>query len=102
MREQKTSRRAALLAVMLLCCAGSIGIILANAQTNNPSSPSTASTEKIAPSDGERVFMNNCSRCHKPPMTIPPQITGTIIMHMRTRARLSRKDEQALLRYLAP
>ena len=28
--------------------------------------------------------------------------TGTIIMHMRTRARLSRKDEQALLKFLAP
>jgi cytochrome c5 len=103
MREQKASRRAAaFLAAMLLCSAGGMGMIFANAQTSNPSSASAASAQKIAPPDGERVFMNNCSRCHKPPMTIPPQITGTIVMHMRTRARLSRKDEQALLRYLAP
>jgi hypothetical protein len=46
--------------------------------------------------------MQNCSRCHKPPMTISPRITGTVVMHMRVRAKLSRHDEQALLRYLAP
>jgi len=51
---------------------------------------------------GEQIFMENCSRCHKPPMTISPKITGTVVMHMRVRAKLSRQDEQALLRYLAP
>jgi cytochrome c5 len=51
---------------------------------------------------GEEVFNNNCLRCHTPPMAISPRITGTIIMHMRTRARLSREDEKLLLKYLAP
>ncbi len=51
---------------------------------------------------GERVFANNCSRCHRAPMTIPPQATGTVIMHMRVRARLSRQEEKELLHYLAP
>jgi hypothetical protein len=51
---------------------------------------------------GERVFMANCSRCHVPPMSITPRTTGTIIMHMRVRARLSRRDEQLLLKYMAP
>lgn len=51
---------------------------------------------------GERVFADNCARCHRPPMTIPPQVTGTVIMHMRVRARLSHQQEQDLLRYLAP
>lgn len=51
---------------------------------------------------GERVFMANCSRCHIPPMSITPRTTGTIIMHMRVRARLSRRDEQLLLKYMAP
>jgi mono/diheme cytochrome c family protein len=51
---------------------------------------------------GERVFADNCARCHRPPMTIPPQATGTVIMHMRVRARLSHQQEQDLLRYLAP
>jgi hypothetical protein len=35
-------------------------------------------------------------------MTLSPRITGTIVLHMRTRARLSRKDEKLLLQYLAP
>jgi hypothetical protein len=53
-------------------------------------------------SQGERLFAVNCGRCHQPPMSISPRTTGTIIMHMRTRARLSREDEQALLKFLAP
>jgi hypothetical protein len=51
---------------------------------------------------GEQVFQANCGRCHMPPMTIPQRATGTIIMHMRVRARLSRQDEQLLLKYMAP
>jgi hypothetical protein len=51
---------------------------------------------------GERLFQMNCSRCHMPPMSISPRTTGTILMHMRTRARLSREDEQALLKFMAP
>ena len=51
---------------------------------------------------GEKVFMANCSRCHTPPMALSPRVTGTIVAHMRVRARLSRKDEQLLLNYLAP
>jgi cytochrome c5 len=53
-------------------------------------------------SRGEQVFAQNCSRCHVPPTSIPPRVTGTILMHMRTRARLSREDEQALLHFMAP
>jgi len=65
--------------------------------------PSQKQKEILTPEQrGERVFANNCARCHRPPMTIPPQATGTIIMHMRVRARLSRQEEQDLLRYLAP
>ncbi len=53
-------------------------------------------------STGEEIFKANCARCHTPPMSISPRITGTVIMHMRTRARLSREDEQLLLKYMAP
>jgi cytochrome c5 len=51
---------------------------------------------------GERIFSANCSRCHTAPMSLAPRITGTVIMHMRARARLSQHDEQQLLKYLAP
>ena len=66
----------------------------------------TASAGKKSSEDvqrrGEAVFQANCGRCHNPPSSIPPHITGTVVMHMRTRAKLSREDEQALLRFLAP
>jgi len=51
---------------------------------------------------GEQVFNTNCVRCHTPPGGMPQRVTGTVVMHMRVRARLSREDEQALLRFLAP
>lgn len=67
--------------------------------TRHPNShPAPAAQEN----PGERVFQANCSRCHAAPMSLSPRITGTVIMHMRTRARLSREDEQRLLKYLAP
>jgi cytochrome c5 len=51
---------------------------------------------------GEQVFATNCSRCHAAPMSLSPRITGTVVMHMRARARLSQQDEQLLLKFLAP
>jgi cytochrome c5 len=51
---------------------------------------------------GEQAFANNCSRCHAAPMSLSPRTTGTVVMHMRVRARLSREDEKLLLKYLAP
>jgi hypothetical protein len=79
-----------LLLFPILLCAGTDG-------TNTK--PAAATN---AQSEGEHLFAINCSRCHQPPMSISPRTTGTILMHMRTRARLSRKDEQALLRFMAP
>ena len=53
-------------------------------------------------SEGERVFAQNCSRCHTAPDGFPPRISGTVIRHMRVRAQLSKHDEQELLRFLNP
>lgn len=63
--------------------------------------PPTAQNQATGQS-GEGIFDTHCVRCHTPPMSISPRITGTVIMHMRVRARLSRQDEQTLLKYLAP
>jgi cytochrome c5 len=70
----------------------------------NPSAQKTSPGGSSSPQAdvGERVFAANCSRCHQAPMGLPPRMTGTVIMHMRTRARLSREDEKLLLRFLAP
>ncbi len=55
----------------------------------------------VANTSGEEVFKANCGRCHAPPSSMSVRITGTVIMHMRMRARLSRQDELLLLKYLA-
>jgi cytochrome c2 len=69
-------------------------------QQQQPAKPVTSQVPQAK--SGEQVFNDNCARCHMPPMVIGPRITGTIIMHMRTRARLSQKDQERLLKYLAP
>jgi hypothetical protein len=52
--------------------------------------------------DGERVFKQNCARCHTPPDGFSTRISGTIVRHMRVRANLSQKDAEALMHYLNP
>lgn len=60
----------------------------------------TTSSQQIA--RGQQVFNQNCSRCHDAPQGIPPQISATVIRHMRVRASLSAADEKALLRFMNP
>jgi cytochrome c5 len=52
--------------------------------------------------EGQRIFEQNCSRCHNAPEGFSPNISGTIVRHMRVRASLSQHDEQELLRFLNP
>ena len=59
-----------------------------------------ASSAEIA--RGQFVFEQNCSRCHNAPKAFPPQISATIIRHMRVRASLSAADERAMLRFMNP
>lgn len=54
------------------------------------------------PSDGEKKFKQNCSRCHEAPVGFSPRISGTILRHMRVRASLSKQDEEDILRFLNP
>jgi cytochrome c5 len=51
---------------------------------------------------GERIFQQQCSRCHSVPESFSPRISGTVVRHMRVRASLSRQDEQDLLRFFNP
>jgi cytochrome c5 len=52
--------------------------------------------------DGQKIFDQNCSRCHNAPMGFSPRISGTVVRHMRVRAGLSEKDAQALMRFFNP
>jgi cytochrome c5 len=61
-----------------------------------------ASQSSVHSDDGQRVFEQNCSRCHTAPDGFSPRISGTVLRHMRVRASLSRHDEQELLRFMNP
>jgi cytochrome c5 len=77
------------------------------ARTNDgPRQDSDAQTQKTAPAAspdrGQKVFEQNCSRCHNPPEGFSPRISGTVALHMRVRANLSAEDYKALLHFLNP
>lgn len=77
------------------------------AQTDAATKPVAAHVHQTATkgqihNEGERIFMQNCSRCHTAPDGFSPSISGTVIRHMRVRASLSAHEEQELLRYLNP
>jgi cytochrome c5 len=52
--------------------------------------------------EGERIFAQNCSRCHAAPEGFSPRISGTVVRHMRVRAQLSQHDAEELLRFFNP
>lgn len=61
-----------------------------------------AAKNSVHQDDGQRVFEQNCSRCHTAPDGFSSRISGTVLRHMRVRASLSQHDEQELLRFLNP
>jgi cytochrome c5 len=62
----------------------------------------TATSGSVHQDEGQRIFDQNCSRCHAAPDGFSPRISGTVVRHMRVRASLSQHDEQELLRFLNP
>jgi len=97
-----THRRFLILFLSALCAI----LVLVSVQSSGAAQVrSAANGKKVrqAPqTDGERVFQQNCSRCHAAPEGFSPSIAGTVARHMRVRASLSREDEEALLRFLNP
>lgn len=64
--------------------------------------PSSTTASSAASDRGQQVFEQNCSRCHNAPEGFSSSISGTIAMHMRTRANLSEADYKALRRFFNP
>jgi len=50
----------------------------------------------------EHAFQTHCSRCHNAPETLSPNITGTVVRHMRMRADLSAEEERLILSFFNP
>ncbi|MFZ1084086.1 MAG: hypothetical protein WAN35_03875 [Terracidiphilus sp.] len=100
MNDQVRKKWLLALAALGLCLAA---LVAAPGQTAPVATGPTHTQANAAPAEpGEKIFAANCARCHTPPMTLSPRVTGTILLHMRTRARLSSKDQKLLLQYLAP
>lgn len=74
-----------------------------DARTSKSPAPKTAAVHPASQSDseqGQQIFNQNCSRCHKAPEAIPPSVAGTVALHMRIRAGLSEQDYKRLLAFL--
>lgn len=88
-----------LLGALLLCATAGFAQV-----TSPPRSPDRTSARNVDPkpsaSRGQRVFTQNCSRCHDAPERIPRPVSGTVAKHMRARAKLSGEDYRALLEFL--
>jgi cytochrome c5 len=102
MRRKRTRLHLTVLIITIAAAVWIGGNLFALTNTDKPPTAPSGTSQEIDSKSGETVFMQNCARCHKPPMVISPRMTGTVVMHMRVRAKLSKQDEQALLRYLAP
>jgi cytochrome c5 len=72
----------------------------ATAKQQKPTSPAPADSPRVH--DGQKVFEQNCGRCHNAPQGFSPSISGAVSRHMRVRANLSQADYEALLRFLNP
>ena len=74
-----------------------------NSAETSPLKKTATTKQSTQPQDeGQHIFEQNCARCHNAPDGFSPRISGTIVRHMRVRASLSKKDEEALLRFFNP
>ena len=78
---------------LVLCAA-------ASSRDKTPKSTSTSHGQKQG--NGDKLFQTHCSRCHAAPTDLSPRAAKAVLQHMRVRAMLSRKDEEAILEYIAP
>lgn len=97
----------AILGTVLIAAVFVVGTSVVVGQTESASpQPQTKTSPKMAHTaatdPGQRVFEQNCARCHTSPEGFPSSISGTVARHMRVRAGLSDADYKALRHFLNP
>ena len=106
MNRERLLRYSTVVAVLGWCLAGAAQTQQSKPAQKNPQEAkqqSTAThTSNHQQTEGERIFAQNCARCHTPPDGFSPRISGTIVLHMRVRANLSEHDMQELIRFFNP
>jgi cytochrome c5 len=75
-----------------------------SAAAQHPASKTATGTQNPPPheTEGERIFAQNCSRCHNAPDGFSSRISGTVLRHMQVRASLSKHGEEELMRFFNP
>lgn len=106
--EGKMTQNRKVAFICLIALAGVLMPVLAHAGDPAQRTQQTHAEVKHAvhetqlPDEGERVFQQNCARCHASPDGFSSRISGTVVRHMRVRAGLSAHDEKALLKFFNP
>jgi cytochrome c5 len=90
------------LALTILLVSSAFTLVLSTLHAQNKQGDTTVKPTAQTEDAGQKVFEQNCSRCHNAPEGFSPRISGTIVRHMRVRANLSREDEQKLLHFFNP
>jgi cytochrome c5 len=99
---QRSTIVAATACLLFACTLSAHTQKLASSPAANPQKASSTSRVSEKEHDGQKVFEQNCERCHNAPQGFSPRISGTVSQHMRVRANLSKADTQALMRFLSP
>jgi cytochrome c5 len=106
MNRDQLFRFATAIALLGLCLGGAAQTQQSKPEQNNQQNTKQQSTAthpgNHKQSEGERIFTQNCARCHTPPDGFSPRISGTVALHMRVRANLSEHDMQELMRFFNP
>ncbi len=99
-----------ILLTILAAAASSAGAPAQTSQANTANKPAAQiashnqaqGSARQAADGGQRIFNENCSRCHAAPEGFSPRIASTIVRHMRVRASLSKHDAEELMRFFNP
>jgi mono/diheme cytochrome c family protein len=93
-----------------MMCACATAMLSATIVAQVAPSTTTAARPTAAPAhaaqqhvnEGQRIFEQNCSRCHNPPDGFSQHISSTVVRHMRVRANLSEHDMKELMKFFHP
>ncbi|HEY6466937.1 MAG TPA: hypothetical protein VIY69_13145 [Candidatus Acidoferrales bacterium] len=90
------------LSIVILGIAAALSLASAGPQQQQAANAKKTNPLLAERAEGERVFQANCGRCHTAPETLSPREVPAVLRQMRVRANLSAKDQQVLLKLLAP
>jgi mono/diheme cytochrome c family protein len=88
--------------LLLLLSLGLIGTALGQSANQAPAGAASGQQPTSAIAEGAQVWATNCMRCHSVPEKLSPREVRAVLRQMRVRANLSARDEQLLLKFLAP